>query len=43
MLLKAFDQRGFVFFTNDGSRKASAIAQQPAACLLALLWISTSR
>ena len=34
VLLKAFDQRGFVFFTNYGSRKASDIAQQPAVSLL---------
>jgi pyridoxamine 5'-phosphate oxidase len=34
VLLKAFDQRGFVFFTNYGSRKATDIAQQPAVSLL---------
>ncbi len=34
VLLKAFDQHGFVFFTNYGSRKANDIAQQPAVSLL---------
>lgn len=34
VLLKAFDQRGFVFFTNYGSRKACDIAEQPAVSLL---------
>jgi pyridoxamine 5'-phosphate oxidase len=34
VLLKAFDQRGFVFFTNYGSRKASEIASQPQVSLL---------
>ncbi|MBE9172639.1 pyridoxamine 5'-phosphate oxidase [Cyanobium sp. LEGE 06143] len=34
VLLKAFDQRGFVFFTNYESRKARQIAQQPAVSLL---------
>jgi len=30
VLLKAFDQRGFVFFTNYGSRKALDIDRCPA-------------
>lgn len=34
VLLKAFDQRGFVFFTNYESRKARQIAVQPAVSLL---------
>jgi pyridoxamine 5'-phosphate oxidase len=34
VLLKAFDQRGFVFFTNYGSRKAGEIADQPQVSLL---------
>ncbi len=34
VLLKAFDQRGFVFFTNYGSRKAQEIAVQPQVSLL---------
>jgi len=34
VLLKAFDQRGFMFFTNYGSRKALEIARQPQVSLL---------
>jgi pyridoxamine 5'-phosphate oxidase len=34
VLLKAFDERGFVFFTNYGSRKATEIAAQPQVSLL---------
>ncbi len=34
VLLKAFDGRGFVFFTNYGSRKAREIALQPNVSLL---------
>jgi pyridoxamine 5'-phosphate oxidase len=34
VLLKAYDERGFVFFTNYGSRKAREIAQNPAVSLL---------
>ncbi|MEX1322644.1 MAG: pyridoxamine 5'-phosphate oxidase [Synechococcaceae cyanobacterium] len=34
VLLKAYDQRGFVFFTNYGSRKAREIAAQPQVSLL---------
>jgi pyridoxamine 5'-phosphate oxidase len=33
VLLKAFDQRGFVFYTNLESRKARAIAAHPLASL----------
>jgi pyridoxamine 5'-phosphate oxidase len=34
VLLKAFDGRGFVFFTNYGSRKATEIAAHPQVSLL---------
>ena len=34
VLLKAFDQRGFVFFTNYSSRKANDIAAQSLVSLL---------
>lgn len=34
VLLKAFDRRGFVFFTNYESRKAREIAAHPAVSLL---------
>ena len=34
VLLKAFDQRGFVFFTNTASRKAAMIAENNRASLL---------
>ncbi|MEV8536309.1 pyridoxamine 5'-phosphate oxidase [Streptomyces sp. NPDC051211] len=34
VLLKQFDDRGFVFFTNYGSRKAREIAENPSAALL---------
>ena len=34
VLLKAFDDRGFVFFTNYQSRKASEIASDPHVSLL---------
>jgi pyridoxamine 5'-phosphate oxidase len=42
VLLKAFDQKGFTFFTNYSSRKASHIAANPAVCLL-FPWISLER
>ncbi len=34
LLLKAFDERGFVFFTNYSSRKAEQLAQNPHGALL---------
>ena len=33
VLLKAFDERGFVFFTNYGSRKGEEIEENPRAAL----------
>ena len=33
VLLKGFDQRGFVFYTNLNSRKARALASHPSAAL----------
>src|SRR5260221_6387721 len=33
VLLKGFDERGFVFYTNDESRKAQHLAQNPRAAL----------
>ncbi len=41
VLLKSFDDRGFVFFTNYQSRKAKELAENPRASLLfywSLLW-----
>lgn len=37
VLLKAFDTRGFVFYTNYDSRKGHQLAENPHAALL-LLW-----
>jgi pyridoxamine 5'-phosphate oxidase len=34
VLLKSFDDRGFVFFTNYRSRKGQELADNPQACLL---------
>jgi pyridoxamine 5'-phosphate oxidase len=34
VLMKAFDERGFVFFTNYASRKGSELAANPRAALL---------
>lgn len=42
VLLKAFDQKGFTFFTNYNSRKAAHIAANPAVCLL-FPWITLER
>jgi pyridoxamine 5'-phosphate oxidase len=33
VLLKGFDERGFVFFTNYESRKAADLAANPSTCL----------
>jgi pyridoxamine 5'-phosphate oxidase len=42
VLLKAYDDRGFVFFTNYGSRKAQQIASNPHAALL-FPWVALAR
>jgi pyridoxamine 5'-phosphate oxidase len=42
VLLKAFDSRGFVFFTNTGSLKARQIAENPQAALL-FAWLPLER
>lgn len=42
VLLKAFDARGFVFFTNHGSRKARHIARNPRVALL-FAWVALER
>jgi pyridoxamine 5'-phosphate oxidase len=34
VLLKSFDERGFVFYTNYHSRKAKELSENPRACLL---------
>ena len=42
VLLKYFDQHGFVFFTNYESRKAQHLQQYPVASLL-FLWLPLER
>src|SRR5260370_21993821 len=42
VLLKGFDDRGFVFYTNYESRKAKDIAENPRACLVAY-WLPIKR
>ena len=42
VLLKAYDNRGIVFFTNYGSRKALQIAENPRASLL-FPWVALAR
>lgn len=42
VLLKYFDNRGFVFYTNYGSRKALELEQNPKAALL-FPWIGLNR
>lgn len=42
VLLKAYDQRGFVFFTNYDSTKAQEIAASGKACLL-FPWLGLER
>jgi pyridoxamine 5'-phosphate oxidase len=34
VLLKSFDENGFVFFTNYNSRKANELEENARACLL---------
>jgi pyridoxamine 5'-phosphate oxidase len=42
VLLRGFDERGFVFYTNLESRKAHQLAQNPSAAF-ALLWKELDR
>ena len=42
VLLKAYDERGFVFFTNYGSRKARQLAENTRVSLL-FPWVSLAR
>ena len=42
VLLKAWDQRGFVFYTNAGSRKGGDLRSNPSAAL-ALRWARLDR
>src|SRR5260221_10136455 len=42
VLLKAYDERGFVFFTNLESRKAREIAENPQVALL-FQWLALER
>ena len=42
VLLKAYDERGFVFFTNYGSRKARQISENPYASVL-FPWVTLAR
>lgn len=42
VLLKGFDARGFVFYTNYDSRKGRELAERPQACLL-FHWIELER
>jgi len=42
VLLKGFDERGFVFYTNSHSRKGLELAENPYACLV-VYWMSVKR
>ncbi|WP_133734581.1 pyridoxamine 5'-phosphate oxidase [Halospina denitrificans] len=42
VLLKYFDTEGFVFYTNYGSRKARALAENPRAAML-FPWVPLNR
>jgi pyridoxamine 5'-phosphate oxidase len=42
VLLKGFDEKGFVFFTNYGSAKARDLTSNPRACLL-MFWAELER
>jgi len=42
VLLKSFDDHGFVFYTNYESRKAKDLAENPRACLVAY-WLPVKR
>jgi len=42
VLIKAFDERGFAFYTNYASRKGRELAENPHACLL-FHWVALER
>ncbi|KPL25081.1 MAG: hypothetical protein AMS23_05100 [Bacteroides sp. SM1_62] len=42
VLLKSFDEKGFVFYTNYGSRKGMDLEKNPRAALV-LHWLETGR
>src|SRR5438477_11891279 len=42
VLLKGFDERGFVFYTNYESRKGQELAENPWAALV-FLWVELQR
>lgn len=42
LLLKEYDDRGFVFFTNYASRKGEELAANPRACML-FMWLELQR
>jgi len=42
VLIKAFDARGFAFYTNYASRKGRELAENPHACLL-FHWVALER
>ena len=42
VLLKEFDEKGFVFFTNYDSAKGTQLAAHPRACLL-FFWVELER
>lgn len=42
VLLKKFNEEGFIFFTNYNSEKGKAIAQNPKVCL-SFFWMSMER
>src|SRR5437870_1931990 len=42
VLLKSYDERGFVFYTNYESRKGKELAENAQACLVAY-WLSVKR
>lgn len=42
LLLKEYDDRGFVFFTNYESRKGEELAANPQACML-FMWLELQR
>ncbi|HEX3642956.1 MAG TPA: pyridoxal 5'-phosphate synthase, partial [Ktedonobacteraceae bacterium] len=42
VLLKSFDKRGFVFYTNYESRKGQELAENPWAALV-FLWVELQR